>query len=449
MIYKKHQLFIILHTLIFIVVLTVFGFYASVPLSIFFSIALIILNYRKFGFYNSITFGIIYLLIFDSEIYTYTALDLRAWYPLVLINISYLCIHFMQRKHNNISSIFYYFILFYFLVFSLGFLAIEDVVTKLHIIKYWLFSVGLIVVLVCFFMRMLKSERELLSYLLSISYIVALWGGIQYFTAFLIGMSNNYKAPLGNNEMRPAAFFSETTWFGEYMAFSVILLLLSQTKFKFSSLSLLLLFLFGVLISLTRNAFLVIGIIVLLQILFSLLSQKFKIRYLILLIGISISIPFGIQSLEPARIMLLRFSNTFSSDNSRYQAFISSWELIENTWFLGSGFYWDLSMVTSEGTAFGAKSFNIFLMTFHIFGLVGLILFLVSLFIYYSKLFISFYSKRRLTSVNSKYAIIYLTCFLGVSMTAPLHQFPIGMYFLAMSIYLSKSRHSNYHEKGY
>lgn len=443
MLYKQHKLLIIMHTLIFIAALTVFGFYVSVPLSILFSIIIIFLNYKSFGFYNSITFGILYLLIFDSEIYTYTPFDFRAWYPLVLINISYLFFNFLKKGNNNISSIYYYFILFYFLVFSLGYLAIEDIVTKLHIIKYWIFSVGLIIVLVCFFVRMLKAEKKLLSYLLSLSCIVALWGGIQYVTAFLIGMSNNYKAPLGNNEMRPAAFFSETTWFGEYMAFSVILLLLAQAKFKFRSYSLLFMFSFGVLISLTRNAFLVLGLIILLELIFSLLSRTLKVRYVVLIIGTCISIPFWIQSLEPARIMLLRFSNTFSSDNSRYQALISSWELIEDSWLLGVGFYWDLSMVTNEGTAFGAKSFNVFLMAFHIFGLIGLVLFLVSLSIYYSKLFISYFNKKHFTSINSKYSLIYLTCFLGVSMTAPLHQFPIGMYFLSMSIYLSKSRFIN------
>ncbi|SNQ60931.1 O-antigen ligase family protein [Candidatus Methanoperedens nitratireducens] len=240
---------------------------------------------------------------------------------------------------------------------------------------------------------------------------------------------------------RPSAFFSETTWYSEYLVFGLILIMLRVIISKNYKLFLVLpLFILGIILSATRNSYLGLLVYLVLSLLFIFANQKINIKmyinkYTVLIVVFIVLSFISLKEYVMPYIELTidKFYLKDASGLGRIDAFYMSIEDVMVNPIFGQGFYWDTSMSTDTGTAVGAKSFNLFFMILHIFGFFGFLAFLL-LILYYYLNSIARYIKTR--SVFIKYSIIIFTIFLTMSMFAPLHQYPFGMYIIALSLYL-------------
>jgi hypothetical protein len=265
------------------------------------------------------------------------------------------------------------------------------------------------------------------------------WGVFQFFTnlAFLPNFQLDYF------NVRPSAFFSETTWYSEFAFFGFILVFLKIMTVP-NMLKLLYLvpfFLLGFLFSVTRNTYLAIFIYLFFT--FSLtffFDKKIPLRIMIskfMIISICmlvlILIVYIPELTEIASFFVLKFSGEDDSAQGRIEAYHISINNIMNGNIFGNGYFWDTSHSTESGSALGSKSFNIFLMMGSIFGLFGGILFIILIISYLTKL-LYFYGKTK--SIYIKYSFIVFLIFIQMSMFAPLHQFPFGMLIVSLSVFL-------------
>ena len=150
--------FILFNFLSFLFILSVGGFKMAFPLSIFISIIIIIIKYKKYGLKGGLVLATIYLLTFDSEVFYFTDFNIRVWYGYLILIYFISFIEFIKTKKNVINKKFIveYLVGFLFFLWSIYFLIIEDFSSKINNIKYWVFYIGLILVLNKFFIKNMK-----------------------------------------------------------------------------------------------------------------------------------------------------------------------------------------------------------------------------------------------------------------------------------------------------
>ena len=433
--------FILFNFFSFLVVLYLGGFKMAFPLSILISIIIIGIKYKKYGFKGGLVFATIYLLTFDSEVFCFTDYNIRVWYA-YLILIYFISVYEFIKSPNivlNRNFIVEYIVGFLFFIWSIYFLIIEDFTSIINNIKYWVFFIGLILVLNKFFRRNLNNYKDIINYLISITIFITFWGILQFFT-------NLFFLPyyqLDYFNVRPSAFFSETTWYSEFIFFGFLFVLLKVLT-EPNMLKLLYLFpfyLLGFLFSVTRNTFLALFLYLFLtftvtfflenKIYSRIIKSKFIIGSIVLLCFMAIIYLPEINNL--LSVFVPKFSGDDVSAQGRIEAYHLSIESIKNGNLMGGGYYWDKSQTTDTGSALGSKSFNIFLMIGSIFGIFGGILFM--LFIFYiiiKKLHYYNFTK----SIFIKYSFILFLVFIQMAMFAPIHQFPFGMLIVSLSVFL-------------
>jgi hypothetical protein len=240
--------------------------------------------------------------------------------------------------------------------------------------------------------------------------------------------------------IRPSAFFSETTWYAEYLVFGILLLArktirTGRPSYWFAMLP----GLAGIAISVTRNAWLALAIgLVSVLLLFAGFGLKARRGFLfnrytlgLTLLGIA-AIAFALAKLPGAFNFLMEKINLQdASAIGRQIAFVQSIQDIRDSWLLGNGFTWYSYQVTSSGTYIGAKSFNLFFMITYIFGVSGVVALGLLLLGYYSRALLRY---ARTQSLDSGLGLIWMTCYLAIAVFTPIHQYPFGMLVLALAI---------------
>ncbi|SNQ60932.1 membrane hypothetical protein [Candidatus Methanoperedens nitroreducens] len=182
---NRPALFIALNIILYFIALSLWGFEASLYVLIAITIFIIAYNFKYVGLKNSLSLSIVYLLVFDSAFFSFTSFKFRIWYPLLLIVMFLQIAEYLMRNDSKIklkkNSVFIYSVVLLLLAYSFIYFIFETTEFKLHIIKYWLFSVGLIIVLFNSFKTFERNYVRLLDYLISIFVFVCIWGLIQFF----------------------------------------------------------------------------------------------------------------------------------------------------------------------------------------------------------------------------------------------------------------------------
>ncbi|MDY5122303.1 MAG: O-antigen ligase family protein [Treponema sp.] len=397
------------------------------------SLLLFFTTIKKLGIINSISLVITYLLIFDSAAFSFTSFNIRVWYILLIPLVGYyFCINISFTK--KIDSVFTLCI-FSLLGLMITYLFIDPKDGKLSIIKYLLFSIGLIYVLYKSFLKIIKKgyKTQLFSFFISLGLFVASWGIIQYLT---------WNTPLHQKfqydwfNMRPSAFFSETTWYSEYILFSLVFLFYrfikkSTIKDGFG----IFICLIGIILSSTRNTYLAIFVWVFVALVISIMDNRVNKKVLLSLFITCILFFILIRFTDLGMFFDKIIERFKGGDNGRMTAVKRSLNDISKSPIIGHGFSFN-GEYEGAGTYVGAKNFNFFFMCLHTIGLVGFNFLIILLLSYGIKCIMQYLKFRR---DEAKIAVIFISCFLSISMFAPMHQSFIGMFVIAMSIALYNS----------
>lgn len=435
---KKPYFFLIVNLLLTFLFMLVGGF-SFIYLAIFcISLVIFFSNFKIIGKKNSLTLIIIYMLIFDSDFFSMTSFNLRLWYIIELPLLLYYLfrdVNFFKKKYTEI----YLFLILFLLSIMFFYFLVDKMDGKLSIVKYVFFSIGLIYILYKSMVEILNKVgiKVFSDYLISLGLFVAIWGILQF--VLIVAPSIKTKIMYDYYNIRPSGFFSETTWYSEYIFFSLVFSFYNYLKTKENKyLFFCVIFLVGIFISVTRNTFLALFVWFFLGICFSCVTLKinrkvFNILILLFIFGFSLIAFIGIDNIKFITNILDRFTN---GDSGRMKAFAKSFELISQSLLLGHGFTFNpLTDVEGNGTYIGAKSFNSFLMILHTVGIIGFFSFITLLLVYYKKMICNFVYYG---CIESKIAIIFMSCFLSISMFAPIHQFPMGMYIVSVSLSFTK-----------
>ncbi|TNF69118.1 MAG: hypothetical protein EP298_05225 [Gammaproteobacteria bacterium] len=259
----------------------------------------------------------------------------------------------------------------------------------------------------------------------------------QFLGNYVFSMEGNpFNIKLTNLEMRPASFFSETTWVAEC---SVLTLLLAMYMKKIKmialpSLWLILILCFAVLsVTTTRAAYLALIIVCLYNI------KIWNIKVLFSLWALCCLTAFALYMLSP-EIFLSKLSYFMQraqlhdlSAHGRYESIVLTfYGIAENIWVMlfGHGFVWSsVADATVSGAATGAKSFSLLLFIPYVFGVFGLLVFGLSLF----EVFVR-YQKLNVTDYSRVYGATILLAYLVISSVAPLFQYSLGVIWLALAL---------------
>lgn len=396
-----------------------FGYSNLLVLQIMLSFSLVILNLKSL---RKIIFSLLlFLILFDNPNFYYTDFNIRLWYPIVLVT-SFVYIFGAISRKITIDLI------LIFVLIGLGFIyaLMDGVAGFAYFFKYLIF-----VLLIYSFIKI--SDKLTLMYivnsLLIATTFVAIYGFIQLFHNAQGDFSYTYYP-----DFRPHGFFSETTWYSEFIVFGFLLSMI-LTKANKSFFLLNVLFVGSLIISLTRNA--IVGFILGLFIIFMLKllkNKKLNIKSLLLFIFVSIGIVFTVQELGFMNYITYKFSLKDDSAIGRLEGFYQSIKLIQENFFIGIGFMQSYQ-VDISGSTIGSKSFNVFFMFFHIFGFFGFLIFVILLFKYFLKSYILYFN------INNPYSIfpfLYMSIFIFMALFAPIHQYPFGMLIVALSIIFYK-----------
>lgn len=399
--------------------------------------------YRKeMGSRGALVMAVSTLLLFDAPAYIVADIY-RYWYLGLIMLVVVFGIRGLSRK--DLQRFKHTVLLFVlpFLLLSIMYMVIEPMEVKLNIIKYWLFYVLLIVMLAAGYKEIYDRGKleTLTTFLVGLGLLVWGQGIVQVLSAI-------FNLPLSPRYLRPRAFFSETTWYAEFLVIIILVAFYAMRKYgrKFN-----LIYIFtmltGILLSVTRNAFLALAVCLLLSILmgfaslrlsFALLKNGYFYIGIILLAGIIMLLWDQAVGLMVFSRLQSKFSASEDSAASRLEGFAWSLSHLSQSPIIGNGFYWGKDMITNKGTALGSKSFNIFFMFHFIFGLFGsipLILGSAYFLIRNTHVFV------RMRISEYRYAVLLMAAFLTISFFAPMHQYSIGMQIVALAFMFSHAGH--------
>lgn len=428
----------ILFLFIYVVTLSFFSIKNPWPTVLLSSIvALCFLLLSGVRLFESLNLLVVLLVAFDSEIFSISFLKLRVWYFLLLLSfflelVNYMLFSWKEKRFNISNAIF----LFYFIVLSVFSSINNNLLGDLYCVKYWLFTIGFFLWLSTVFKRIVKKYFvSAMSYITAVFLSVALFGLWQYLMN-KTSLGSLYMSIPGN--VRPEAFFSETTWYATFCFTGLVLLSYQAYKTKEKMyICARLIFLLGIFLSNTRNAFLGLSFFVFIEILLLIKKRKcikrstLKNLYLIVSVVVIGILLFWKEVNSIFTAVLIKFSFTDASALGRINAFNSLIADIAEKPLFGLGFNWDAvkDVIQSSGTAIGAKAFNVFLQVAYIFGIAGFVPFVIMvLYFAYKKWYLTFY----LDEFN-KYSLIFFCSFFLLSSFAPLHQFPSGILMLGLS----------------
>jgi len=374
------------------------------------------------GDINKIIFSILlFLILFDNPNFYFTDLNLRLWYPIVLITSFIYIISSLSAK-ININHL----LIFSLLLFGLIYAIFDGVNGLAYYFKYLIF-----ILMIYVFIKVsnkLTSVYILNSMLLATTFI-AMFGFIQIYHNVSGDFSYTYYP-----DFRPHGFFSETTWYSEFIVFGLFLSIV-LSKYQKSFIILSVIFLSAIFISMTRNAIIGMVLGIFIYFLVTIIKNKKINRNAIMIFSIITVITFIVlQKFEYLDYMLYKFSMADKSAQGRLEGFYQSLLLIKDHFFIGIGFLQSFQIEIS-GSTIGSKSFNLFFMIFHIFGFFGFLIFIILLTIFYLKIFIFYFKKNQIYSVIP---LIYMSVFLFMALFSPIHQYPFGMLIVALSIIFYK-----------
>lgn len=424
------------------------GFSASIVSGTFFAIYLIVKTKKSEGLFIAFSYAIVFLLIFDSETFTYTGLKFRIWYLILLFGWFMVLARkaYAKKTPTFLRSWTSVFLFLFYALLSIFWLIIDPIDGKLSNIKYFLFTIGLIIYLGGTLATLDNNAlKRFLSFLLGVASFVCFWGFIQF---AMLQTPFAGKFMLHYFNIRPEAFFSETTWYGIYCLWGIIILSAGldfgyfYAKYRFMYFF----FFLGAILSLSRNVIIGIILFFLLKWFFSFLRMywvrdrvSLKINLLIVL-GLVAGILFVWYKIEGYQSIILdKMLLKDASGAVRFEAFRRSFQEIQQVWFTGAGYEWKQDQVTFTGTYLGSKSFNLFLMVAYIYGALGLLIFLGALTIFFVKYGYGTIAKTKFTY---EYAFIILLIFIVMSMFAPLHQFPLGAMMVGVALGFSRIRNA-------
>lgn len=431
---------------------TVLG-YEGVYLFIFTLILLIYFLSRKaLSFCESTALVTTFLLLFDAPPFTFTDANIRIWYFLFL---PVLCVQFFRNDFfvaKRLSK--KIFMPVFAMLMVAGFWFVLDPMNgKVSNLKYLIFSFGLLLFLISSYKSIAQKlgSSFLFRFFLNLITFVCIYGFLQFFFILAIrGLSSRYIHEVA--VWRPCGFFSETTWYGEFMVFGVILAVYEHRKTSDVFYVLIsFLFLIGIILSATRNAIFGILLVFLGYLFFVFLSgrfhrTKFKLSNIFLLLIViaccGVFIAKNIKILETLldsySYIVRKFTEGDASSKGRFLMVTESIERIKQSIVIGHGFSFnDATDYVGVGTAIGAKNANVLLMIFYIFGLLGFIPFCF-LILYY---FLSVFQIISVTNSDlAKVSALFMLVFFAIAMTAPIHQYPLGMWCVSTSLWLFHSR---------
>jgi hypothetical protein len=426
----------------FLLTTALLGFNGSVMTAAIVAIVICVNWSSKYHATVGTTAAIIFLLLFDSDAFAFTDFKIRLWYPLLVLLSLLLLARSKKRFGASLQAGTFRMLTLtlvgYFAVRSILYLFIDDAAGVLSIAKYWLFSVGLIAALVSSFRTMASDAFEdVCDLMLTLYLFVSVWGLMQ-FAMNLTTLGARFQ--LDFKSIRPSAFFSETTWYAEYLVFGVLLLARKTIRLGRPSYWLAMLpGIAGIAISVTRNAWFALAV-VLIVVLFLFVGFGLKARRGFLfnrytlsltLVGTA-AIALALQTLPGAMEFLMeKLSLRDASAVGRQFAFAQSVQDIRDSWLLGHGFTWYPYQVTTSGAYMGAKSFNLFFMIAYVFGVSGVAALGLLILGFYSRSLLRY---ARLQSLDSGLGLIWMTCYLAMAVFAPIHQYPFGMLVLALAI---------------
>ena len=394
---------------------------------------------RELGIWNAMALAIVYLMVFDADTYSYTSLKLRSWY---LLQLPLLCYHLRRFRFfgklpangNTVVSLL-------FAVLILFWLVADPMNGKLSSVKYVLFSIGTVFCLKEAFLDIAGriGLNRLIDFFVGLALFVGVWGIFQ-FVMNLAGLGVKFQDDYYN--FRPSAFFSETTWYAEYLVFGM---LFAYYNYRSVSKRLYVLIfiplLFGIVLSATRNAFLALGIWAFSAFVLGVIRGRIKLVNPFILIGMGLVVcgvvVYGSYINDLFTFILSKFSLQDDSAMGRIEAFRVSVARIADSPLIGHGFGFnpETDQIAMSGTSIGAKHANLFLMIAYVFGLPGLFMLL---YLIANTLVVQTDRWRKYHMSENKYAVLILLVFVSMSMFAPLFQYPFGMFVLATVILFSR-----------
>ncbi len=425
---------------------SVMGISGSIVVSLAVTVFVVLYNWQRSSI-NAVVLGILYQLLFDSQLYSYTSLNLRAWYLLLILLYAGLLVRLVRGRGAGVFSFRQLMAnLPVLLLFglSLALLVVDPTDGRASNIKYWMFYVGLVYVLLYYLKRIEREDLKLLlDFLISLTVFLCLWG-IFEFGMNLRGSGRRYMYDY--MAVNPSGFFSETTWYAVYIVFGMALLFLRLRLFGGSALVVLLVpFGIGVVFSANRNALLSMALLVALNACFWVIGgvvayrSTLRNRYLLLvvvLVAAVVAVNWSI--LAKYYVLIVGKFDLLRNESSvgRIVATQNSFKEIAASPVFGNGFAWYPGQVTGTGTYTGSKSFNLFFMIAYIFGLVGFIPFLGMLLWFLLQKLLEFI---RTGDLLKKYSFLLMAVFVSISMFTPLHQQAIGMWFVALAVALGSA----------
>jgi len=440
------RIFVAANFIVMFLACSVFGIVGSIAVSNAFMLFIVAYNWKKSSI-NSVVMAILYSLLFDSQLYSFTSLNLRVWYALLLLLYIGLIVKMVRgRRRATFSFRLFAANLPVVLLFglSIAWLILDNVDGKASIVKYWIFAVGLLYVLFYYFKKVERADfKKFLDYLFSLAVFTCFWGIFEV-VMNLRGLGQKYMYDFGS--VSPSGFFSETTWYAIFLLIGLVIMFLRYRLYGKQELVLFLpVFFAGILLSANRNTFVAVAVLLVLNLIFVFVGgvvaykDTFRNRYMLLSLLIGLVILAAGWSIISRYIGLVLLKFNLSSDASsvgRVLALQNSMREITQSPFIGNGFAWYPDQVTSTGTYTGAKSFNLVLMIEYIFGLLGAIpfcLMIVRFLIHRVMLYI----KRR--DILQKYSFLIIAVFISVSMFTPFHQQATGMFTVALGAALGSA----------
>lgn len=442
--FKKHWLWVAALAGAFTIAIYMAGYWIALPMAIALAVLIISTNLRD-GIPIALIYSMLFVSLFDNDSFTFNIMGLRGFrlsYPaIILLELCWLvsCIAPTgKRRKVWPGSSLVLFTVFLFIVVSLVYLTYEPVEAKLFALKYWLF-VFLPLVIVPMYLGRARDEH-LYPYLLSLIIFICIFGFVQAIGRISGGL-NLFSAAQGGVGTNPVGFFSERTWFGLLAAFGLPILLFLREARKiggvFFGMNFMILIV-GVILSLSRNAYLGAVICIVLAACMGLRRPVVVATAILVAIVVLAFMAARLVSdsdsilAAPARSLADVWAaategnassagrlENFKTVMGRYQDGTYSW------W--GNGFAWDSETAMTVGGAMGAKSNNVFLFVFHIFGLHGLVLIFV-LVSYCYRVALRHWRKYP----KMKYVFIMITMWLIMAQFAPLHQYGISVMILCV-----------------
>lgn len=420
--------------------------YQSVKYIAVLSLVPLFLLIKKFNISLISLMSVVFLVIFDNDVLNWTDSKIRPWYFIIILALLFdICRRLMSAKILAINDHFVFYSFLYFFAMSVFFFFSEDLQSKLYIVKYWLFSVGLVYILLQLSKMSKISLEDGLRFWQFTVLFSTLWGLLQF-----IGNVSGFAKDLLQHDwfnVSPSGFFSERTWYGQYAAVGAILSFYFFIKTrKVVQLCMAILSLICVVISFSRSAVIPLLAATFGFLLFVYFCKAFNRKVLSnLIVGVAVVMVVSLFEFEGGLdiyYLYEKFNVAEEGIQGRIEAldlYLSSVQQNPYGYIFGNGFAWDENQTSSIGTAIGAKSSNVILMIFHIFGFYGAILCILLILNMLHKYLLLV---KRNPTTEAILGFILFISFIGLSLVVPAHQYPSSLTVLFFSIFIYKRLHS-------